>query len=753
MNTKVKDVAYLKSLDTDKDEQVSKAVDWKNPPQLKELQDDLEAAKQATDDQAKKVEEWLDAFHAKGRYAAPEVKGRSRMTVRLVRKQVEWRCPSLTEPFLSSPKLFDIAPRTHEDVAAAEQHELILNYQFKNKINSVKLMDEVVRTIATEGTVIMRTFWDYKADIVMDEEAVYKPVASMDPEFEQYVQELAQQIEQDPSVYESLEEGITLSVDTFMQSGQVLEYRLERVEQVERKKIIRNHPSTHTCAIEDVFPDPSCNGDLDKAKFLVYRFDTCLASLKEEGRYINLDELEKEVVSNEQTTAKPNDSGFKFKDKSRKSLEAYEYWGYYDIDDDGILYSFVATWVGNTLIRLERNPFPDNKIPFVFIPLLPVKGSLYGEPDAELIKENQLIMSATMRGMIDLFARSANGQTGFSKGFLDSTNLERFNSGQNYTFNNGMDPERAIHTHKFNEIPQSAFNLLGYLTNEAESFSGVKSFNNGISGDSLGKTAKGARTALDATAVRDASILRRIAEGLVQVAYKFQTMNSVFLTSEDVVRLTNKEFVKVDKENLSGDFDLSIDISTAEADEAKAADLSFLLQTGQNSFPFEFTKEILAQIAKLKKQPELEHFIRTYEPQPDPMEQKKQELEFAKMDAEIAEIQARTAEMQAKAQVHLAEIGVRGARTENINSNTDKNVVSTFKEANGISQEEKLQAVEAQSNAQSRAQQNAIQTKAQADREKALLDHNNGLLFEGAKNDLEGISQAREAKNNPNSTT
>ncbi|MFR7882255.1 MAG: hypothetical protein ACLU5J_12890 [Christensenellales bacterium] len=37
------------------------------------------------------------------------------------------------------------------------------------------------------------------------------------------------------------------------------------------------------------------------------------------------------------------------------------------------LVPFVATWVGDTLIRMELNPFPDEKLPFVLVQYLPVK--------------------------------------------------------------------------------------------------------------------------------------------------------------------------------------------------------------------------------------------------------------------------------------------------------------------------------------------------------------------------------------------
>lgn len=73
---------------------------------------------------------------------------------------------------------------------------------------------------------------------------------------------------------------------------------------------------------------------------------------------------------------------------------AREYWGYWDYDNTGIAEPFVATWVGNVLIRMEISPFPDGELPFVVIPHMPVRRSIYGEPDGELLIDNQKIIGA-----------------------------------------------------------------------------------------------------------------------------------------------------------------------------------------------------------------------------------------------------------------------------------------------------------------------------------------------------------------------
>ena len=389
---------------------------------------------------------------------------------------------------------------------------------------------------------------------------------------------------------------------------------------------------------------------------------------------------------------------------------------------------------------MDHSPHSTSSLPFIFIPLVPIKGSLYGEPDAELLGDNQRIIGALYRGLIDLMGRSANGQTGTAKGFLDGVNRTKFNNGENYEFNGEQRPENSLYTHKFPELPQSAFQMIGMLNDEAESLSGVKSFSQGVNGDSLGKVAAGVRSTLDASAKRDAAILRRIAEGIKQLAYAFQEMNAMLLTEDDVIRLTNDIYIPVDPDNLNGDFDLKIDISTAEEDAAKVQDLAFLLQTGQGSFPFDFTKKILAEIARLKKLPDLAKFIESYTPEPDPVEQQKAQLELRKMELENMKIEAEIAEIANKARVNDAEVEVRNQRAGKLQSDADNGNLKFFRSSEGIDHQENIDKIAA---------------NARAQRERADTDHLNSmdtLRFNHNSNLLQNRANAETQQMYPKQT-
>jgi hypothetical protein len=431
-------------------------------------------------------------------------------------------------------------------------------------------------------------------------------------------------------------------------------------EKVMVEKIIDNRPLVEVMNPENVHFDPTCGGDLNKANFVIVSFETSQAALKKEPkRYKNLKYVNWEgssITSEPYHVAKTTDTNFNFTDALRKKVVAYEFWGLWDIGNDGNLVPIVATWIGNVMVRLELNPFPDEKPPFVVVNYMPVKRELLGEPDAELLEDNQAILGAVTRGMIDLLGRSANGQQGFAKGMLDVLNRRKHENGQDYEFNPNMPPQQGIVEHKYPDIPQSGMLMAQMMNQEAESLTGVKAFAGGISGEAFGDVAAGIRGVLDAASKREMAILRRLADGLVQVGQKIAAMNAVFLSEEETIRITNSEFVTVKREDLKGDFDLEVDISTAEIDNNKAQDLSFMLQTMGNTVDFGITKMVLIEIARLKRMYSLVEQLKNFSPEPDPMlvELKKAEIakiqkEVEKLDSEIQLNMARADSERAKA--------------------------------------------------------------------------------------------------------
>lgn len=637
----------------------TKLTEWAKEPTLLELKEELRLANGAHSVIKNKIDDWNDLLNVEGRYKPKKIRGRSQIQPKLVRRQAEWRYSALSEPFLSSDRMFSVKPVTFEDKEAADQNQLVINWQFRTKLNRVQFIDNLIRSTVDEGTCIVQTGWKRKTTKVKETVPEWDYYAIDTEEALQAFQEALELREQNIRDFnENAPQEIVAALNYYDETDIPVTAVLSKHVEVMVDKVLYNQPTVVIHDPKNVVIDPSCNGDLDKARFVVVSFETSKADLVKDKRYKNLQHVDWEgaapIGEPDHYTTTPSD--FQLADSFIKKVVAYEYWGFQDIHGTGTLVPFVATWIGNVMIRMEESPFSDGKLPFVLIPYMPVKRSLYGEPDAELLGDNQAILGAVTRGMVDILARSANGQRGVAKGVLDPLNKSRFDSGQDYEYNpTQLHPDTAIYQHKFGEIPRSAMEMLMLQNQEAEALTGVKSFSGGMSGEAYGDVAAGIRGMLDASSKREMAILRRIAKGLADIGTKIISMNADFLSENEVVRVTNSEFVTISREDLRGNFDLIVDISTAEVDNNKAQDLGFMLQTLGPTIDPRITMQILAEIAELKRMPELAERLRRWAPEPTPEEQELMQLEIEAKRAEVEKIKSEIRLNEARAAKEMAD--------------------------------------------------------------------------------------------------
>ena len=618
---------------------------------LSALKADLKAAELLKREQDTAIHKWKAEYN--GEPYGNEQKGKSAIVSRDIKKQSEWQHATIVDPFVSTSSIIKCTPITFEDTLAARQNELLLNTQFCRKFDRYNFMSKAIKVLDQEGTLVIQTGWDYE-----DKEVTTMAEMVVKDEFGNEI---------------IVEEEITETV------------------------VVKNQPTAKVCRNHDVYIDPTCQDNLDNAQFVIYRYETDMSTLKKDGRYKNLDQVSNASIDDYDYTNTPADpTYFKFNDEPRKKIIVYEYWGNYDVNGDGIAEPIVCAWIKDTIIRLQSNPYPDGKPPFIVVPFNSIPFKMHGEANAELIGDNQKVKTAIIRGIIDNMAQSNNGQVAVRKGALDQINRKKFIAGQNFEFNG---TPNDFWQGSYNSIPGSAFDMIGLMNNEIESITGTKSFSGGINAGSLGATATGARGALDATATRRMNIVRNIAENLVKpLIRKWMAYNSEFLEDEEVVRVTNEEFVPVRKDDLEGRVDIDISISTAEDNAAKSQELSFLLQTlGPNEDPA-IRRTIMADIMELMRMPEQAKRIREYQPQPDPVQEQLRQLELQrlmlenkKLEADIADKMARANENTIDAELKKNKAAVEAAKARKLSSEADFTDLKFIKEDEGFSHLEKME--------------------------------------------------------------
>src|SRR5699024_7756263 len=123
---------------------------------------------------------------------------------------------------------------------------------------------------------------------------------------------------------EDLPEEVRLSIEMSQQHGQPIRVFKEGTK-VERKvKTIRNHPTVEVCDFSSIYVDPTCQGDITKANFIIHKFETSLSDLKRDGRYKNLDKINAQTATVTTETGSEYDSStganFTFKDEPRRKM-------------------------------------------------------------------------------------------------------------------------------------------------------------------------------------------------------------------------------------------------------------------------------------------------------------------------------------------------------------------------------------------------------------------------------------------------
>lgn len=611
---------------------------------LTELKQDMKSAEVKKRDLDAKIAVYKKEYD--GQPYGNEVSGRSAIVDRTIKKQSEWQHASIIDPFVSTSDIIKCSPVTWEDRQAAEQNELVLNTQFCRQFDRFNFMTKATKVLDREGTCVVQVGWEYEDKEVEVEVPMYM-----------YNQATGQQVQ----------------IGTRMEKQTV---------------IVKNQPTARVCRNEDIYIDPTCKDDMDECQFVIHRYESNLSILRQDGRYKNLEKISpamNEAVNSPDGYYPEDPTAFRFRDNPRKKLIVHEYWGYYDMNGDGIAEPIVCAWVNDVIIRLESNPYPDQKVPFIVVPFSSVPFQMQGEANAELLSDTQKVKTAILRGIIDNMAQSTNGQKGTRKGALDVINRKRFLAGENFEFNG---TPADFWDGSYNQIPGSAFDMYTLMSSEAEAMTGVRAFGT-PTGSAMSATA--ARGALDATATRRLNIVRNISENLVKpLLRKWMIYNAEFLDTNQVFRITNSEFVDIKRDDLAGNIDIDIQVSTSEDNSAKAQELSFMLQTMGQSLPFDMTKLILSEIAQLHKMPDLAQQIKNYQQQPDPMAQQMQMLEMEKLQAEIQERQSRAAENGVDMRVKTAKANLDEAKARATHSQADMTDLDFLEKESGADQEKAM---------------------------------------------------------------
>jgi len=584
------------------------------------LKYDYKKAKEAKTEIDDNIAEWNDLYE--GKPFGKELKTRSAIVMKDIAKQLEWQKPNLIEPFTASPRPAQVAPLNANSARTAKMAEMYINYIFTQAFPRYKFMSDIADVFGREGTVWVRTGWEFQEET---------ETRTIELSYEE-----AAQLPDEPTNVEDID-GVTARF-TYT-----------------RTKVVKNQPTAVICKNEDVFPDPAADSE-DKLNFICYRYEETLGSLRESGLYRKeaLDKIEGRITRSWEDSGLGSqryadlrgygkDEEYQSKNPVMQRVTVIEYWGYYDMDGDGIPEPIVATWSDkfDVLLRLEENPLPGKRIPFHSAPYANKPFSLWGNAMAYFLADNQKVRSSIMRGIIDNMSLANNGQKFMQRGALDYVQFKRMTEGQRYIQTN-LNPKEAIVDGSFNQLPPSVFNVMTMITEETEQLSGVRSGGPALDTVSQNKTASGVATQTTMSQQRMADAVRNLSALMKSIFEDWLVYAKEFLTPEQMVTMFGQQ-AAVSAQDLQGDVNVTVRVTTEMNKQTQIQQLNLMLQQAQTlgqSLPPQLLNQIVAEMMELFDKPHIADAIREYQPQPDPMAVQMQQLEMAKLQAEIQKLQA-----------------------------------------------------------------------------------------------------------------
>jgi len=625
----------------EKTEEAKVLTKWTNEPKWAELNNDYTEAMADHEDFVSELEEYRELMDGGKR---PKVRtGKSDILPLLIRKNAEWKYSQLEEPYLSTRDFVKLLPRGSTDTARVRQAAALSNYYWSACIDRIVLIGDSVRSLVNDGTVIVKNGWHTKKEKYTEVEM--EPVYATIEEAYSILAKMVSNGEMDEARAQAM-----------IESGEQIQVGENPVE-VEKERVIENYPTHEVCDLENVIVDPTCNGKLSNANFVIHEYDTDYSELMNDkyneetgiGFYKNLDAIDfkKDWVKEGYEEDENKDATFIFADKTRKKVRIKEYWGYWDIHDNGTKVAIVASWIGDTLVRMEENPFAHKKIPFSSTVYMPVRNKFHGQPDAPLLKENQEIIGKMTRAYLDITSTKAVGQKLVMEDTFGSTaEWAAYNAGNDARFRPGVNIDSAIKKLGVEPVDQSIFQVIQLQEQNAEALSGNQMYNKGLAGGNSSTSATGIRAANDSSARRELSILRRMSSQLIKDMIKQDIANmQVFASPEEVVNVTDEGYIAIRREDVQGEFNIVIDVSTPSKDAEIAESLSYVIQTLGDSVGPAIKNMMVADMLRLKGRPDVAKQVEEYKPQPSEAQQKMEQMQMDNLALENELLKAKVADL------------------------------------------------------------------------------------------------------------
>ena len=496
--------------DAEKDDLTAKVV--------RIIKADIECGKEANEAESAFRSANYDAYRAKGD-GKKERAGHSRIKCSDIMDTIEWMMPSFIKAFAGTAESISISPQNEEDVGKAEKLEKLLNWQFMGRhCKGFTVIYEWVKSCLIYGTSVIKITWQDK----YTKKGFDLPIATDNQIHQMQGDDMVKDLDGEPQDIQAgtvIDEEVLALANTDptllnyigqvnSQSMQVQPVALDNFRvwrNIHGKKLIKSYsgPLVEVISPEDFYMDPEAKS-IEDAQFVIHRVWRTYGYLKEkerDGIYSHVDEVkvwfdkdrerylnsERAQRYNSADAIDPANYAIDSDDKqiARHKLEVFEWWGLLDLTDEGYQEPYLVVFCGETILRMEQNPYGHGQPPFeVLRPMLdPFKFTGVSVP--ELVGEFQAVKTALFRQILDNVSYQNNGAW-----------LVNRNAGVDINALLNMRPNTIVRSNITNGavVPLTPPNLQGYpltmielVDSMLQKRTGVTSYNQGLDANSLNK--------------------------------------------------------------------------------------------------------------------------------------------------------------------------------------------------------------------------------------------------------------------------
>lgn len=525
---------------------------------------------QAVDDAISFIESEIDPDRDKAqRYYNGDVdvtadKGRSRVIATKVRDVVRQVKPSLMRVFLSSDKPGEFVPRTPQDVLGAEQATKFAEYKLSQN-GGFTLLSSAFHDALVKKVGILKAFYDESERVEFDE---YTGLT--EEEFQIIAQDDRAEI-----VEHTASRDIEIGPDGVEIERRMHDAKVAYTSTSGDIKIMTVPP-------EDFFIDSQASS-LDDYYVCGHKTDMRVGDLVAMGfDFADVHDLGQDEESDDEADFarrgySDTEDDSSALDPSMQPVTVYEAYMNMDIEGTGIprLYSFILAGTKKRLLSHELADF----VPFSIFEVDPEPHAFFGKSLAELLIEDQNIMTSLWRGLIDNVNITNN--PGMAADAVNVNTDDLLNNEIGKVVRTKGSPADKIMPFAVPFTAGTTIPAMEYYDQMMQDKTGVSRASMGLDPDALqNTTATAVNAAVGAAEGQIEAMARNLAEGGLTQLYKILLqLIRQHATAEEII-MVDGNFVPVDPRGWTSEMDVSVNVGLGRG--GKMERMATLQQTLQN---------------------------------------------------------------------------------------------------------------------------------------------------------------------------